>query len=479
MNQVRPLVVILVVALSLAVAASAQTASPVITPLFIFPCNASFVCSDGYFPISLIEGSDGNFYGAAVGGGAGLNAQGTIFKITPTGQISVIYSFAESSNGSLPNGSAPISVVEGTDGFLYGTTSENGGNGFGTVFKLSKSGVLQTLHNFCGTETCADGANPGFLMQALDGNFYGATGPTLPPTSVLFRITPAGSFKVLHTFDTESQPDGAGVFNMLQASDGNFYGTTVAGEQFKPYNSVFRFDPATGKYTILHGFDTPNIYLPNVATSGLAMASTGELFGLQAGSELYQISLAGKYQRLSVLSTVDFFDGNILAASDGNLWGDFLGGDCGGQGIAFAATTTGSVLQSLTFDCNTVGEQPAGMIQAADGKLYGVTLGNGGVSSTDEVTNGTIWTIDAGLPAPAPVVVAFRPSSGQVGSKILLQGNHFVGTTAVSLNGVSAAFQVLSVNYISLTVPTGATSGTILVTNAGGTTTSTGVFTVQ
>jgi uncharacterized repeat protein (TIGR03803 family) len=479
MNRVRPLVVVLVAALSMAVGASAQTASPTLTALFDFPCNASFVCADGYFPISLIEGSDGNFYGAAAGGGTGLNAQGTIFKITPTGQISVIYSFAESSNGSLPNGSAPISVVEGTDGFLYGTTSENGGNGFGTVFKLSKSGVIQTLHNFCRTETCADGANPGFLMQALDGNFYGATGPTLPPTSVLFRMTPTGSFKVLHTFDTESQPDGAGVYNMVQASDGNFYGTTVAGEQFKPYNSVFRFDPATDKYTILHGFDTPNINLPNVATSGLAMTSTGELFGLQAGSELYQISLTGKYQRLSVLSTADFFDGNILQASDGNLWGDFLGGDCSGQGIAFAANTTGSVLQSLTFDCSTVGEQPAGMIQAADGKFYGVTLGNGGVSSTDDVTNGTIWTIDAGLPAPPPAVIAFRPSSGQVGSKILLQGNHFVGTTAVSLNGVSAAFRVLSVSYIGITVPTGATSGPITITNAGGTATTIGSFTVQ
>jgi hypothetical protein len=119
------------------------------------------------------------------------------------------------------------------------------------------------------------------------------------------------------------------------------------------------------------------------------------------------------------------------------------------------------------------------MIQAADGKFYGVTLGNGGVSSTDDVTNGTIWTIDAGLPAPPPAVIAFRPSSGQVGSKILLQGNHFVGTTAVSLNGVSAAFRVLSVSYIGITVPTGATSGPITITNAGGTATTIGSFTVQ
>jgi uncharacterized repeat protein (TIGR03803 family) len=478
MKQIRPLVLIFVVALWLVTAAATQTSSPTIKRLFAFPCNASYVCPDGYFPIELIEGADGNFYGAAAGGGTGMNAQGTIFKITRAGQVSVIYSFAELPDGSLPNGSAPGALVEGIDGFLYGITSENGANGFGTVFKLSKSGKIQVLHNFCNTQDCSDGANPGFLMQALDGNFYGATGPTLPPTSVLFRMSPRGGFKVLHTFDTKSQPDGAGVFGMVQAPDGNFYGTTVAGEQFKPFNSVFRFAPHTGKYTILHGFNTPNINLPNVATSGLALASTGELFGLQAGSKLYKISTRGKFQKLGTLSTTQFFDGNILQASDGNLWGDFTGGDCSGQSIAFAATMTGSVLQDLTFDCKTIGEQAGAMVQAANGKFYGVTLGNGGVS-TNGVTNGTIWSIDAGLPPPSPTVVNFAPLSGEVGVKILLQGNHFVGTTAVAFNGVSATFQLLSANYIRVTVPAGATTGPIAVTNAGGKTTSTKPFTVQ
>jgi uncharacterized repeat protein (TIGR03803 family) len=478
MKRLRPLVVLLAAVFPLLLAASAQTSSPTLSKLFAFPCNSSDICPDGYFPISLIESADGNFYGAAAAGGTGLNAQGTIFKITPGGQLSVIYSFAESSNGSLPNGSAPGSLVEGIDGFLYGTTSENGANGFGTVFKLSKSGAIQVLHNFCGTENCSDGANPGFITQALDGNFYGATGPTLPPTSVLYRMSPTGTFKALHTFDTKSQPDGAGVYGMVQAPDGNFYGTTVAGEQFKPYNSVFRFDPTTGQYSILHGFNTPNINLANVATSAPVLASNGELFGLQANSELYEISLAGQFQELGALSTTKFFDGNILQASDGNLWGDFGGGDCSGQGIAFAATTAGTVLQNLTFDCKTIGEQPGAMLQAADGKFYGVTFGSG-VATTDDVTNGTVWTIDAGLQAPTAAITAFRPSSGQVGTEILVQGNHFVGTTAVSLNGVSASFKVLSVNYIRVSVPAGASSGPISVTNAGGTAASTVSFTVQ
>jgi hypothetical protein len=84
--------------------------------------------------------------------------------------------------------------------------------------------------------------------------------------------------------------------------------------------------------------------------------------------------------------------------------------------------------------------------------------------------------IDAGLPAPSPIIVNFTPASGVAGTNLLLQGHHFVGTTSVSFDGVNASFQVLTVNYISVTVPAGAKTGKIAVTNAGGTTTSTKSF---
>ena len=92
--------------------------------------------------------------------------------------------------------------------------------------------------------------------------------------------------------------------------------------------------------------------------------------------------------------------------------------------------------------------------------------------------SGTVWTLDAGLAAPVSSVAAFRPSSGVNGASVLIRGNHFVGATAVTFNGVSATFKVLNQNFISATVPSGATSGTIAVTNAGGTSVSTGDFTV-
>jgi uncharacterized repeat protein (TIGR03803 family) len=461
------------IVLSLIIAASAQSSKANLSVLFSFPCDQSGTCPDGYFPLSLIEGIDGNFYGVAAGGGNGMNAQGTVFKITPGGQISVIYSFAEKPDGSLPFGASPETVIQGTDGFLYGTTLVDGAFGFGTIFKLTTSGAITDLHDFCGTQSCADGAYPSFLTQALDGDFYGSTGPSGAPADILYRMTPTGTFKVLHTFDTKGHADGGGTFGFTQAPDGNFYGATVAGSQNTPFNSVFQFIPGSGAYKILHGFDWPNI-----AQSGLVLASNGELFGLQTNSILYEISTKGAYSEIGALSSTQYADGHILQASDGNLWGDFVGGDCGDQGMVFAATTAGSVLQNLTFNCNTDGEQPERMFQAADGKFYGVTSGSG-VATINSITNGTIWSIDAGLPPPTPNVVNFLPTKGAVGTKVLLQGAHFVGTTAITFDGVSATFSLLAPNYMSVTVPSGAKTGKIAVTNAGGTTTSTKPFKVQ
>lgn len=161
--------------LAVAVSAAAQTpATPKITPLFSFPCDSTLSqCPDGSFLSGFLESTDGNFYGIASEGGTGLNSQGSVFKITPTGGFTLLYSFAELPDGSLPNGASPSGLVEGLDGNLYGLALVDGANGVGTAFRLTKSGVITLLHNFCNTLTCSDGAYPSFITQGIDGNLYG------------------------------------------------------------------------------------------------------------------------------------------------------------------------------------------------------------------------------------------------------------------------------------------------------------------
>ena len=124
------------------------------------------------------------------------------------------------------------------------------------------------------------------------------------------------------------------------------------------------------------------------------------------------------------------------------------------------------------------GSQPFGLLQAADGMLYGMSFENG-APTNGQPSNGAFWVIDAGLPAPAPTLINFQPASGKPGSTLLLQGAHFIGTTAVAIDGHSTKFSALTANYIRVTVPAGATAGKISVSNAGGTSTSTKPFTVQ
>jgi uncharacterized protein (TIGR03437 family) len=119
----------------------------------------------------------------------------------------------------------PNGLVQATDGNFYGTTS-GGANGYGTVFKITPGGALTTLYSF---QDGADGADPeAGLIQAADGNFYGTTtGEDSASYGTVFKITPDGMLTTLNSFDgTDGDEPSAG---LVQASDGNLYGTTYSG----------------------------------------------------------------------------------------------------------------------------------------------------------------------------------------------------------------------------------------------------------
>jgi uncharacterized repeat protein (TIGR03803 family) len=118
-----------------------------------------------------MQGSDGNFYGTTSEGGT--KNHGTVFKITPSGILTTLYNFCSQANCA--DSGSEAGLVQATDGTFYGTLAFGGGNGSGSIFQMTPTGVLTMLYSFCSQSNCADGARPGALMQGTAGNFYGAT----------------------------------------------------------------------------------------------------------------------------------------------------------------------------------------------------------------------------------------------------------------------------------------------------------------
>lgn len=444
-------------ALLQAVSARGQSSSSSIQPVFTFSCNSSNVCAQGANPGSLIQSADGNFYGTAEFGGSGSQAAGTVFKLTSTGQLTTIYTFTGAT------GAHPTSLAEGNDGFLYGTTDSGGGNHDGVVFKLSKAGTIQVLHNFCSLINCADGNEPFNLVLGNDGNFYGCTLFSNPGT--LFRITPAGAFTVLHTFNVSV--DGPQCIGIISASDGNIYGDTLGGEGFPTV--LFRVSPG-GQFTVLHAWRYSQFPVSPVAqtANGKLWAVLSHTFGA-ALSGMAEISLSGaNYQEVPLFYSFGAPEVRFMTqASDGNLWGTQ------GQDVV-SFTLAGALRQQLNVTA-TENSGPALMLQASAGEIIGIT-NSFGSSGPDP---GEIFSVQPALAPPKPLFVTFSPSSGAVGAQVMIHGVHLVGTTAVKFNGVSAQFQVLNTGNIKATVPAGATTGPITVVNAGGAAVSKKSYSVQ
>lgn len=305
------------------------TPQGVVTTLYTFTCtvvNSVTACANGYDPVgSLVQGIDGNFYGTTYDGGAYSN--GTIFKITPTGAFTSLYSFC-GGGGDCADGSSPASaLIQGTDGNFYGTTLIDGAGDEligGTVFKITPSGTFTTLHSFCseGGSACNDGAYPHALLQGTDGNLYGtaANGGRSDDYNcpdgcgTIYRITPAGVLTTLYYLCqgtascTDGDQSGAG---LMQAEDGNFYGTTVYGGP-NGQGEFFRITP-NGGYTPLAGAYYP--FAP------LVLASNGNLFGVQDNGGLDQLTLAGAVSYVSITGTPDYVE-DIAQDNKGNLYGN-------------------------------------------------------------------------------------------------------------------------------------------------------------
>jgi len=324
---------------------------------------------------SLIQASDGNLYGTT--GGGGINTNGMVFGITPGGTITMLYSFTGGSDGANPFGG----LVQATDGKLYGTTLSGGAGDAGTVFQITTNGTLLTVYSFTGGN---DGANPyAGLTQASDGNFYGTTvSGGASGVGTVFRVTPNGTFASLHSF--AGLDDGASPYGgLVQASDGNLYGTTLNGGASNN-GSIFQLS-TNGPLTTIHSF-TANDGSQPYAT--LVQASDGSLYGTtSAGGDhgrgtVFQITTNGDFALI-----YSFTGGNdgyypyagLVEGSDGNLYGTTLeDASYGYDGTVFQVTTSGALSTLYSFAGLSDGDQPyGGLVQGSDGNLYGTTYDGG------------------------------------------------------------------------------------------------------
>jgi uncharacterized repeat protein (TIGR03803 family) len=201
------------------------TPAGTLTTLHSFCSKSS--CTDGEYTYATpVQGTDGNFYGTTYLGGS--KELGTVFKITPSGTLTTLYTFGGT------DGSQPLAgLVQGSDGNFYGTTYMGGSQGDGEIFKITPSGTLNTLHSFCSRAACKDGRNPfAGLVQGTDGNLYGTTlEDGAKGFGTVFKITPSGTLTTLHSFCTQSGcPEGQfPQTGLVQATSGNLYGTTITG----------------------------------------------------------------------------------------------------------------------------------------------------------------------------------------------------------------------------------------------------------
>jgi uncharacterized repeat protein (TIGR03803 family) len=420
----------------------------------------NFDGSNGSDPSSpLVQGFDGNLYGTTYGDG--VLSFGTVFKITPGGTLTTLYSFG--TDGLRPYAGLALA----SDGIFYGTTVLGGNNGQGTIFKITPRGQLTTLYSFCAQGNCPDGSFPyAGLVQATDGNFYGVT--SLGGTNgkgTVFRITTGGQLTTLHSF---AGPEGAQPFGgLVQGTDGNFYGTAAYGGGVHQDGTVFKITPG-GTLTTLgkfRGIRGTRPETPLIQASDKSFYGTTSEGGASGWGTVFKMTPGGALTTLHSFHVSDGARPNapLTQAIDGNFYGTTFSGSTYNAGTIFRMTSGGTLTTLHMFDVTNSAYPQAGVVEATDGTFYGTTVG--GTGTQCDLGCGTVFSLDVGL---GPFVEAL-PAFGKVGAKVIILGTNLTGTTDVSFNGSSATFNVVSGSEIKTTVPTGATTGKITVTTPGGT----------
>jgi uncharacterized repeat protein (TIGR03803 family) len=471
-----------------AIALLAQTTA--IVPAVAFTTLHHFNRKDGQNPwAGLVQGTDGNFYGTTYYGGANDvcnnpfgDGCGEVFKVTPSGKLTVIHSF-DGTDGRAPS---PVLVLA-VNGDLYGTTYTGGTHGIGTIFKITTDGTLTTLYNFYDGFF---GALPeAGLVLGADGNFYGTTyeGGTfdnecLMGCGTVFKVTPKGKLTTLHSFDKKngSFPEAP----LVQATDGNFYGTTLQGGGQGCHNAdgcgtIFKITP-TGAFTELFRFDGPNGGEPG--TGALLQGADGNLYGTtfagggNGNGTVFRITTSDKLTTLyRFCSQSGCADGagpyaGLIQGTGGNLYGTTEVGGTGACGditcgTVFKISRSGQLVSLHSFNTSEGANPIAGLLQGTNGTFYGTTESGGTAPDCKQFGCGSVFSLSIGL---APFVRTV-PTVARTGAAVDILGTDLTGATSVTFDGTPATFTVVSGTEITTTVPAGATTGSVQVVTPGGT----------
>jgi uncharacterized repeat protein (TIGR03803 family) len=377
--------------------------------------------TDGSNPYgNLFQNTDGNLYGLCSGGGP--TRKGVFFKITTGGAFTVLHGFVDTTEGSTPKGG----LIKGTDGNLYGMTSELGKNFGGAAFKITTAGVCTVLASFdggtqghvpyenlvkgndsayygttgsggkydygtvfkiCGGTTTvlrsfnrpADGGTPkGSLVLASNGSFYGMTneGGTFS-YGTIFKITASGSFSVLHHFNVTadgSKPQGS----LIQGKDGNLYGMTTGGGSNNS-GTIFRMT-LSGTFTVLHHFIAAS---EGSAPEGSLIQDTDSTFyGMTTNAaRIFKMKPNGTFTVMRTLTTStdgNFPGGSFVKGNDGNFYATTSVGGTNGVGTIFKISAGGTFNVLKHFNTTTDGKTPKGdLLLGNDGNFYGMTSAGG------------------------------------------------------------------------------------------------------
>ena len=400
-----------------------------------------------------IEGKAGKFYGTTpISNGQGIS---TAFSVTSSGTFTTLHDFTTAEGYPIYAG-----LVQGTDGNFYGVAYQGGANNYGTIFKMTPAGAVTVLHSF----NNSDGARPSApLIQVSDGNFYGSTILGGLGVGVIFKITPSGTYTVLHSINS-SLGEGQGPNSSLtQATDGKLYGTTGRGTAGF-LGTIFSVT-TTGTFTTLYTFcpaltNCTDGYNPS---SPLRQNTNGIFYGTTLTGGDYGCN--GNGTGCGVVYSLDvglkpFVSLVTTSGNEGAKIGVLGQGFSSSSVVKFGGTQATTVTPSgTTFLTATV---PAGALTGS------VTV----ITGTTTLTSNLKFKVK-------PTFTTFSPPNGPVGTPVTITGTGLTQTTKVTFNGTSASFTVNSDTQVTATVPTGATTGKIMVTTKGGSVTSMTTFTVN